>query len=150
MGLLNIPTGSRVYFDANIIVYIIEGFQPYREILNRLLVDIDQGHWSACTSELTIAEVLVKPIRDGEESIANAYREFLYHSSALQILTVNRTILEYAAQIRAGNFSRFKLPDAIHVASATLSECHTFLTNDKRIIPWNQLSVIQLDSLTIL
>jgi hypothetical protein len=55
MGLLTIPTGSRIYFDANIIVYIIEGFEPYRDILNQLLADVDQNRCTACTSELTIA-----------------------------------------------------------------------------------------------
>lgn len=147
MGFLTIPTGSRIYFDANIIVYIIEGFQPYRQILDQFLTDIDQGRWIACTSELTIAEVLVKPIREENEFIANTYREFLYNSSTLQIIPIDRTILEYAAQIRATNSSSFKLPDSIHLASAALSECYAFITNDKKITPLNQLSVIQLDSI---
>ena len=47
---------------------------------------------------------------------------------ALEVIPINRDILEDAAQWRAT--SKLKLPDAIHLATALHRQCDSFLTND--------------------
>ncbi|MBL7202552.1 MAG: PIN domain-containing protein [Anaerolineae bacterium] len=44
---------------------------------------------------------------------------------------LDTAILERAARLRATTDS-LRLPDAIHLATATLERCDRFLTNDKR------------------
>jgi len=51
--------GRTVYFDTNIIVYAVEGFNDYREFLTALFQLVDAGATAAVTSELTRAMVNV-------------------------------------------------------------------------------------------
>ncbi len=53
--------GKRVYLDANVFVYAIEGYPQFADGIRELFRKVDQGQVEAITSELTLAEVLVKP-----------------------------------------------------------------------------------------
>lgn len=90
---------------------------------------MDSGEVTAVTSDLTLAEVLVKPMQDQNERLQDAYRQFLRPTSVLRMEPITREILEHAAGIRAA--AELKLPDAIHLATAVSSRCDSFLTNDQ-------------------
>jgi predicted nucleic acid-binding protein len=64
MGSLSDLGGASVYLDANVFIYFLEGFAPASDFLGRLFAEIDAGRIRGVTSELTLAELLVKPIRD--------------------------------------------------------------------------------------
>ncbi len=53
-------SAPRVYLDANILIYLIEGAAPYRERLGELMDALDAGWLRGVTSDLTFAEVMVK------------------------------------------------------------------------------------------
>ncbi len=129
MGRLNDVLGQRVYLDTNIIIYVVEGKDEFAYILNALLAAISVSDITAITSEITIAETLVKPFKNSQIHFQNAYKNFLTPSLNFDIIPVSRDILESAAQIRAT--TKLKLPDAIHWATADLHNCDSFLTNDK-------------------
>ena len=131
MGTLKTNLGNRVYVDANIIVYVVEGYAQHQQVLRSLLAEMDAGRLAAVTSELTLAEVLVKPMRDANEHLVRAYAEFLEPSRALTVAPLTRPILIDAARIRASG--NLKLPDAVHVATAIALDCDTLLTNDQSL-----------------
>lgn len=54
--------GSTAYIDSNIVIYIVEGFPAFQPALHALLKGVDDDRLRLVTSELTLAEVLVKPI----------------------------------------------------------------------------------------
>ena len=56
--------GSRIYLDANIFIYALEGYPEFLKILTELFEMIDKGNIQACSSDLTLAETLVKPMMD--------------------------------------------------------------------------------------
>ena len=87
------------------------------------------------TSELTLIEVLVKPFRDGNSELQTVYRQAIQSSGELSVVPISRDVLVEAAQLRAN--LNLKLADAIHAATALLTECSTFMTNDQRfqIVP---------------
>lgn len=120
--------GHTVYLDTNIVIYALEGFAPYRPILLELLENLDQGVIRGVTSELTLAEVLVKPFRDGNQDRIDAYESFLFGRENLRVVPVTRDVLVKAATLRAS--SGIRLPDAIHLATAMIHGCDAFLTND--------------------
>jgi predicted nucleic acid-binding protein len=64
---LEFLAGQTVYLDTNIVIYALEGFESYRSVLLELLNNLDQRVIRGVTSELTLSEVLVKPLRDGNE-----------------------------------------------------------------------------------
>lgn len=129
MGQLTDQLGTRVYLDTNIIIYALEGYETYAAPIKSLLQALTEGAIIAVTSELTVAEVLVKPKRDGSAKLEDAYRRFLLPTTSLRNSAVSREVLEAAAGIRAT--STLKLPDAIHWATATIEHCDSFLTNDE-------------------
>lgn len=131
MGAVSTRLGGKVYLDANIIIYAVEGFAGLSDQLQALLQAMDDGEIIGVTSELTIAEVLIKPLQDQNLGIQQAYKTFLTPTSALHLAPVSRDVLEAAAQLRA--ITNLKLPDAIHVATATLNACSSFLTNDNSL-----------------
>jgi predicted nucleic acid-binding protein len=92
---------------------------------------IETGEVAAVTSELTLAEVLVKPIEAGRTDLARAYEEMIAPSAWLSVVAVERAILVHAA--RLGPEFGLKLADAIHVASAVAAGCHVFLSDDRRL-----------------
>ena len=126
MGLLTTLQGDRIYFDVNVWIYGLEGYPDFVADLTALFQTIEQGRLTAVTSELSLAEALVKPMKDQN----------------VEILPVDRNILIKAAQLRTQN--KLKLPDAIHLATAIASNCSTFLTNDQGFQNVTQLPVIIL------
>lgn len=62
MGLMDVLVGDRIYLDTNIIIYALEGYSEYISSLEQLFTAIDEGKMGAVTSELTLAESLVKPM----------------------------------------------------------------------------------------
>ena len=56
-------------------------------------------------------------------------------------------IAEKAAQIRA-EYRGFKSMDALQLASACLSGCDLFLTNDKQLRQFKELKCITVEELT--
>ena len=128
MGQLTEQLGTRVYLDTNIIVYAVEGYETSASPIKSLLQGLTSGKIIAVTSELTVAEVLVKPKRDGNAKLEEAYVRFLVPTKSLRNSVVSREIIEAAAGIRAT--SALRLPDAIHWATAMVEHCDSFLTND--------------------
>ena len=59
--------GLTVYFDTNIFIYALEGFPPLDAVAARLLDFLDEGNCRGVTSELALAECLVKPFERGLE-----------------------------------------------------------------------------------
>lgn len=128
MGRVSWISGERVYLDTNIVIYAIEGFAEYEGPIQQLLEAIDAGDLTAVTSELTLAEALIKPLKENHPKTEQAYRDFLTTTSNFEIISISRDILEIAAQWSAS--TKLKLADAIYLSTALHEHCDTFLTND--------------------
>lgn len=121
-------TGDRVYLDANVLIYFVEEHPTFAPFVRELFQAIEDGAISAISSELTLAEVLVKPLADNNSRIAGVYRTILSGAGPIQVATVDRAVLLESASVRA-KFGG-KMFDAIHVATAMLSTCDVFLSED--------------------
>ena len=120
-----------VYVDANILIYIVEGNRALASELKQIVEALDAGVLSAVTSELTLAEVLIGPLRTNDQKLAGTYKTLLRSSRVLRTVPVSAAILERSAGIRCN--STTSLPDAIHLATAELAGCRYFLTEDRHI-----------------
>jgi len=146
MGTLDAIARSNIYLDANLFIYHLEGFAEFATILNRLFEKLDNGEAHGVTSELTLAETLVKPLQQGNALVCSTYEQFLRDSKALSVVPVSRQILIKAAELRAS--SAMKLPDAIHFATAAEQGCSAYVTNDKRVKSLPTMPVLPLSELT--
>ncbi len=86
MVILNAIRGERVYLDTNIFIYALEGYPEFVDELNEFFESIDAGNLRAFTSELTLAEVLVRPLMDGNLEIQTIYQQALQSSDALEVV----------------------------------------------------------------
>ena len=82
MGLIDAVLGQRVYLDANIFIYALEGHARYLPVLSDLFKIIDRDEAQAVTSELTLAEVLVKPFADASTDRQAAYQQAASNDTA--------------------------------------------------------------------
>jgi len=145
MGILDAIQGTRVYLDTNIWIYALEGYPAFAQDLTQLFQGIDRGNLSIVTSELSLAEVLIKPFQNQDLAQQTAYKQLIRNSQNLTVIPVSREVLIEAAKLRAS--INIKLPDAIHAATALLTQCSTFLTNDERFRSLPKLSVVLLSEI---
>ena len=123
--------GDHVYLDSNIVITILEQTAPLNRPQKRFIDALETGQLTGISSHLTLAECLIKPMRESNEQAIEAVLQFLENQEHVELLPVSRNILVKAAEIRA--VSGTKLPDAIHLASAVAAGCQTFLSDDKGI-----------------
>ena len=111
---------GQVLLDTALIIYSVERNSTYELLLQPLWDALDSGSVEVATSELTLLETLVKPLRDNDTSLVRDYEKFLT-DTRLQLHPSNAAILKEAARLRAT--TRLKTPDAIHAATALAVGC---------------------------
>ena len=130
MGTVTIPADGSIYLDANCIIYFVERIDPYHRLLAPVWDAATRGTTTIVTSELTILEVLVRPLRDRVTLVEQAFRDVLFNSRELQLVPVTRSTLEGAARLRASH--GLKTVDAIHAATALEISAKLIITNDEQ------------------
>ena len=131
---------SKLYFDANVFIYAVEGSDDIAGRLRTLFELLSSNLNLAVTSELTLAEMLPKadPIR------RRNYLELILYSGLFDLYPVTRDVLmETADYRRIAGVSRPdvskpyasipKLPDAIHVVTAVRAGCSRMLSFDRAL-----------------
>ena len=76
--------GGNIYLDANIFIYAIEGTLEYREKITALFSRISETKSMVITSELTLAECLVKPYSEKDLVSVSKYEAYIKTSSFLK------------------------------------------------------------------
>lgn len=141
MGSLTLPASGVLYVDTAPVIYTVERHADYEPLLLPLWAALDAGTLEVVTSELTLLEVLVKPLRDHNQALVQDYEKLLT-ATRLKTLPVTASILREAASIRA--VANLKTPDAIHAATARSAGCAQFITNDTDYRSLTSLPVIIL------
>lgn len=122
----------RLYLDTNAFIFAVEEQSERSSLLTELFsVSEEADRVMLVTSELTLAEVLVKPYRNLEDELITRYDNMIRSSAWLDVQPVARPALWYAGVLRSQ--TGLKLPDAIHLATAFGSDCSHFLTADKAL-----------------
>jgi predicted nucleic acid-binding protein len=125
---MNGMTESRIYLDANVFIYAIEGSDDIAGRLRRLFDLFRQNRGVGVTSELTLAEVLPKATQGQRRT----YLDLIVWSRIFDLQPVNRDILIETAEYRR-TVGNPKLPDAIHAVTAIRGGCQTVLSSDSRL-----------------
>jgi uncharacterized protein len=139
---INKLRGSRVYFDVNPIIYFIEQNTQFAETVTPIFEMIGEGSIVAFTSELSLTEILIKPIRDNRNQVIDAHKELLLDPELFTLISPNQDTFLLAAEL--GGKSSMRTPDAIHMACAIESKCKYFITNDKGIKSTADVIVVQM------
>jgi predicted nucleic acid-binding protein len=122
--------GQRVYFDTHILIYVLENSTGYVEACLPFFAAVADASIIGCTGEITLAELLVKPMRSND-MVSMAKIRSLFDDGYFESFSHNRSSLELAAHLRATQGLR--MIDAIHTAAAIQGNCKFMLTHDKQI-----------------
>jgi predicted nucleic acid-binding protein len=92
--LSSLIAGKLVAFDTGPLIYYIEGHPNYLSRADELFSTLDSGAALGMTSVLTLQEVLVKPLREGQDDLAEKYRQVLTNSANVKLYEVDQLICE--------------------------------------------------------
>ncbi len=129
-ALLQRLSGQSVYFDTNPIIYFLNQTPGYFDICVALFQGVDEGRFKACSGDLCLTELLVKPLRDNDPIQVRNIKG-LFDDGFVQLLPHHRPVLELAAQIRATQ--NLRMIDAVHAATAIHHHCGFVITGDRGI-----------------
>ena len=122
--------GQRVYFDTNILIYVLEAAVGYLDVCLPFFSAVAQQDIVGCTGEITLAELLVKPMRTNDMVSMSKIRA-LFDDGYFETFAHHRESLELAAHLRATQ--GLKMINAIHAAAAIKGGCGMMLTHDRQI-----------------
>lgn len=105
---------------------------------------LKSGEIEVITSELTLLETLVQPIRQNNQILISAY-ETLLTKTEIEFCPITLNVLRESADLRAAE--NLKTPDAIHAATAAAANCQYLLTNDPVFRRVQNLDVVVLSDL---
>ena len=145
MGSLILPSSGPVYADAQIFIYSVEKHPIYAPLLRPLWESVARADLEVISSELTLLEALVGPLKQGDPALETDYENF-FVCPGIRLLPITPSILRAAARLRA-TLSRLRTPDAIHAATASSCDCTLLLTNDFAFRHIPGLPVVILDDL---
>jgi predicted nucleic acid-binding protein len=120
---------SRVFWDSNLFIYLLEDFGLHTERAINLRKSMLRRRDELVTSTISLGEVLVHPIRYNRPDIANAYEQEITRSARLIPFDIDAARI--FAAIRCDK--TIKAPDAIQLACAAQARCDLFITNDDRL-----------------
>ncbi len=120
---------SRVFWDTNLFIYLIEGTGDRSRQVLELYGRMRERGDSLFTSALTVGEVLVKPVERNNDALRRRYEQAL--SSGATVLPFDIDAATHYAEIRQDRSIR--PPDAIQLACAAAAEMDLFVTNDDRL-----------------
>ena len=129
-------TGSKIFLDTSPLIYFLEKNEAFYGTVSKFFSDNMNAEY--VTSVATIAEYFLIPYRNGNQDLIGEFDHFI---SVMQVIIVdiNRPIAEKAARIRA-NYRTFKAMDCLQLATAIISGCDLFLTNDKQLRQFSEIS----------
>lgn len=143
MGLKEKIKGKQVYLDTNIFVYIFENDETYKESLETLIDSIASTDIKIFTSELTLGEILVFPLKNNDQETVEKYIDIFNDSFFVSLMPTTQSIHIEAAHIRASSGEKY--PDAIHIATALINNCEILITNDRGIKTRSDIDILYLD-----
>jgi predicted nucleic acid-binding protein len=127
MGSLSVPASGLVYLDTNPVIYSVEKHPTYWPLLEPVWQAAKAGTVEIVSSDLTLLETLIGPIKSNDSALASAYEQ-LFQQAQTRLLPITHAVLREAARLRAT--TKLKTPDAVHLATARTASCVLFITND--------------------
>jgi predicted nucleic acid-binding protein len=117
---------SRIFWDSNLFIYLVEDFGPLSEQVVRLRERMLARGDELITSTLTLGEVLVHPARSNRPDIGRNYEDEIQRGAVL--IPFDMEAARIYASIRCDK--TIKAPDAIQLACAAQARTDLFITND--------------------
>src|SRR5439155_27387116 len=94
------------------------------------------------TSEMTLAEILVGPMKLGDIELATGYENLIASTENFEVLPIRRDVLIEAARLRSQRAS-------IHIVSARALACSCIVSDDRRLAAVDGLKLLPVNPSTL-
>lgn len=138
---------NRLFLDTAPVIYYVEQHPQYFVLMQPIFRSLSRGDFVAVTSPVTLAETLMFPLRDSNPQQQQVFTEVITTAAFTTFVAIDAGIAVKAAQLRV-QYS-LKLPDALQLATAIVSGCDVFLTNDFQLKKVAELQVLVVDELEV-
>ena len=132
---------KRIFLDTSPLIYYLQSNEQYYLPMKCFLEKNRDCDY--ITSSITITEYLTYPYRQNKLQMVDDFYSFI---AGMEIEIKDRKIAQKAAWIRA-EYQFFKTMDALQLATACLTECDLFLTNDKQLRQFEEMKCLAVDEL---
>jgi predicted nucleic acid-binding protein len=117
-----------VLIDTSVWIYHLEGSDEFARPAADVLDVVESGRVRGLASELTLLELLVRPLSVRRQDVADHYELLLDQFPNLELVPADRAVLVEAAGLRAQH--RLRTPDSIVLATGLLHGATLAVTND--------------------
>jgi uncharacterized protein len=117
-----------VLLDTTVWIYHLEQHPEFGVAAGKIIAALRAGTILGVSSELTLLELTVKPLRLKRQNVADEYELLLSNFPNLTLEPISRDILLRAASLRASH--RLRTPDAIQLATGLEVGATLAITND--------------------
>ena len=144
-GLLGMSRGYYYAAMKEVAKGLSQWCQNYADKAKDFFKSSYKGDIRMITSVITVEEYKVFPYRTGQHEYIVSF-ERLMNVLDINIVSIDKTIADKAARIRA-EYKAFKAMDALHLATACITGCDLFLTNDKQLRQFGEIKCITVEEL---
>jgi predicted nucleic acid-binding protein len=135
----------RILIDTSVWIYHLEGSEEFARPAGSVLEAVESGRIQGLASELTLLELLVRPLALRRQDVADHYELLLDQFPNLELVPADRAVLVEAAALRARH--RLRTPDAIVLATGLLHGATLAVTNDEAWRAVGRFEVLLLSDL---
>lgn len=125
----SLPATHRVLLDASALIAYLDGHDAVTPVVRHVVEEwVYSGRNPAVVSMITVAEILMHPLRVGVGDAYTHTLDFLARYPHLSARPIDLAVAQEAASLRAAH--RLKAPDALTVATGLVSQVGFLVTND--------------------
>lgn len=135
----------KIFIDTAPFIYLIESHPIFADKVINFISESTINGDSFITSVITLMEFGVKPEKDGRQDIVVKFEELLTRLN-IHINIIDEGIAKKAYQLRA-KYHFLRGMDSIQLATAILSNCDKFVTNDKNLKKIKEVSIILIEEI---
>jgi len=134
---------KKVFLDTAPLIYFLDNDVNFGEKTKEILEEILLSGKPVISSSITGMEYLVYPYRTNNTEKVKVFFEFI-NDYDIPLTGINMKIATKAAAIRA-QYKDFKAMDALQLATAVISGCDVFLTNDKQLHQFKEVNCVTVE-----
>jgi predicted nucleic acid-binding protein len=136
-----------IFLDTAPVIYYMERHPTFFPLVQPIFESLSDGDLQAVTSPITLAECSIVPYRQGLLELQQDFADALVRNESVIFRITDELIAIEAVKMRVKY--RLKLPDAIQIATAIVSNCDAFLTNDIASIEVTEIRSIVMSELIL-
>lgn len=124
--------GRSVLIDTNVVVYLTENVATYGPLADFVFRSLEEGRFTAVLSAVTIAEVMMGPLRSGRPDLARRVERYLLAFPNTTCQAVDSRVLAALGADSRVRWERLRAVDALILASGLAAGADLVLSNDQR------------------